>query len=69
METDINPTGNKPDDWNRMGRTCQKPIGAEPRAMTVAEVVLESLVDHGVECVFGYPGGAVLPLYDALYSY
>lgn len=32
-----------------------------------ADVVIESLKNEGVEVVFGYPGGAVLPLYDALY--
>jgi acetolactate synthase-1/2/3 large subunit len=33
-----------------------------------AEIVLEALVDQGVDVIFGYPGGAVLPLYDALYK-
>ena len=33
-----------------------------------AEIVLKSLVDQGVEVVFGYPGGAVLPLYDAIFE-
>ena len=32
-----------------------------------ADVIIESLKKEGVEVVFGYPGGAVLPLYDALY--
>lgn len=32
-----------------------------------SDVVIESLREEGVEVVFGYPGGAVLPLYDALY--
>ena len=31
------------------------------------EIVIQSLVDQGVEVVFGYPGGAVLPIYDALF--
>jgi acetolactate synthase-1/2/3 large subunit len=31
------------------------------------EIVIRSLVDQGVEVVFGYPGGAVLPIYDALF--
>ena len=31
------------------------------------EIVIQSLVDCGVEVVFGYPGGAVLPIYDALF--
>ena len=36
--------------------------------MTGSEVVLQALVDQGVEVVFGYPGGAVLPLYDAFFK-
>lgn len=36
--------------------------------MTGAEAVIEVLVENGVERVFGYPGGMILPLYDALYS-
>jgi acetolactate synthase-1/2/3 large subunit len=36
--------------------------------MTGAEVVLKALVDQGVEVIFGYPGGAVLPLYDAFFK-
>ena len=37
--------------------------------MTGAEIFLESLVAEGVDTVFGYPGGVVLPVYDALYNY
>ncbi len=33
-----------------------------------SEIVIQSLVDQGVEVVFGYPGGAVLPIYDALFQ-
>jgi acetolactate synthase-1/2/3 large subunit len=33
-----------------------------------AQALLQTLIAHGVDTVFGYPGGAVLPLYDALYS-
>ena len=33
-----------------------------------AEILVEALVDLGVEIVFGYPGGAVLPIYDALFK-
>src|SRR5438067_2792866 len=36
--------------------------------MTGAEIVIEALADLGVEHVFGYPGGAVLPIYDALFT-
>src|SRR6476620_6620714 len=37
-------------------------------AQTGAEVLLRALKDQGVEVIFGYPGGAVLPLYDALFQ-
>jgi acetolactate synthase-1/2/3 large subunit len=33
-----------------------------------AAVMLDALVEQGVEVIFGYPGGAVLPLYDAVYA-
>jgi acetolactate synthase-1/2/3 large subunit len=36
--------------------------------MTGAEMVIKSLVDQGVDIIFGYPGGAVLPIYDALFK-
>ena len=36
--------------------------------LTGAEVVLRALKDQGVEHIFGYPGGAVLPIYDAIFN-
>jgi acetolactate synthase-1/2/3 large subunit len=33
-----------------------------------AQILVQSLIDEGVECIFGYPGGAVLHLYDALFQ-
>jgi len=36
--------------------------------LTGAEIFVRSLVEQGVKYVFGYPGGAVLPVYDALYQ-
>ena len=38
------------------------------RAMTGAEIVIQALADQGVDVIFGYPGGAVLPIYDALFN-
>ena len=38
------------------------------RQMTGAQMVLEALKDQGVDTLFGYPGGAVLPIYDALFN-
>ena len=37
--------------------------------ITGAEAVLRSLVAENVDTVFGYPGGAIMPIYDALYNY
>jgi len=36
--------------------------------MTGAEMVIQALADQGVEHIFGYPGGAALPIYDALFQ-
>ena len=36
--------------------------------MTGAEIVIKSLIDCGADTIFGYPGGAVLPLYDAIFQ-
>jgi len=38
------------------------------KEMTGAEMVLEALADQGVQHLFGYPGGAVLPIYDELFK-
>ncbi|PJK30744.1 acetolactate synthase 3 large subunit [Minwuia thermotolerans] len=38
------------------------------KTMTGAEILIKALVDQGVDTVFGYPGGAVLPIYDALFQ-
>jgi acetolactate synthase-1/2/3 large subunit len=37
------------------------------RELTGADMVVEALKDQGVEVIFGYPGGAVLPIYDVLF--
>jgi acetolactate synthase-1/2/3 large subunit len=45
----------------------QKTAEAAAEIMTGAEIVVRALVDQGVDTLFGYPGGAVLPIYDALF--
>src|SRR5260370_7518673 len=42
---------------------------AEPKLMSGSQILLECLVREGVDCIFGYPGGVTLPLYDALYDH
>jgi len=37
--------------------------------ITGSEAVLEALIAEGVKTIFGYPGGAIMPIYDALYDY
>jgi acetolactate synthase-1/2/3 large subunit len=41
---------------------------AQSKPLTGAEIVVRALVDQGVDTLFGYPGGAVLPIYDALFQ-
>ena len=40
----------------------------DPNQMTGAAMIVRALIDHGVEHLFGYPGGAVLPIYDAIFK-
>src|SRR5579862_5166125 len=44
--------------------TAQAP---QVETLTGAQIVVRALVDQGVDVLFGYPGGAVLPIYDALF--
>ena len=37
--------------------------------ITGAEILMKALLDEGVKTLFGYPGGAIMPVYDALYDY
>jgi acetolactate synthase-1/2/3 large subunit len=46
--------------------TSERPRAKAKRVLTGAEIVCQALDDEGVDTVFGYPGGAVIPLYDAL---
>lgn len=51
--------------------TPQKEKTATPAVITKSgsQAVLEAFLAEGVETVFGYPGGAIMPIYDALYDY
>jgi acetolactate synthase-1/2/3 large subunit len=42
---------------------------AESKLMSGAQILLECLVRENVDCLFGYPGGVTLPLYDAFYDH
>jgi len=45
-----------------------KTAPAEAKKMTGAEMVIKALIEQGVEVIFGYPGGAVLPIYDEIFK-
>lgn len=50
----------------------REPVKTEPQpAVTVSGsvAVLEAMIAEGVQTIFGYPGGAIMPIYDALYDY
>jgi len=40
----------------------------DPNQMTGAAMIVRALIDHGVKHLFGYPGGAVLPIYDEIFQ-
>ena len=44
-------------------------MAAETKLMSGARILLECLVRENVDCIFGYPGGVTLPLYDAFYDH
>ena len=48
--------------------SAHQTIEAETTTLSGAEIVVRALLDQGVEVLFGYPGGAVLPIYDALFQ-
>lgn len=60
----MTPTGaQRLPEGSASGNADRSPI------LTGAEIVLRALEDCGIDTIFGYPGGAVLPLYDALFNH
>ncbi|MFW5753905.1 MAG: thiamine pyrophosphate-binding protein, partial [Marinilabiliaceae bacterium] len=41
----------------------------ETKRMSGSEAVMQSLLKENVNLIFGYPGGAIMPIYDALHNY
>ena len=63
QQKDVLPMKTEPSD---------KRVTASPAPalnITGAEAVIRSLIAEGVETIFGYPGGAIMPIYDALYDF
>ncbi|MEY2901947.1 MAG: biosynthetic-type acetolactate synthase large subunit [Bacteroidota bacterium] len=44
-------------------------ITKKTQTISGSQAVLEAFVEEGVDTIFGYPGGAIMPIYDALYDY
>lgn len=56
---------------NKIGFKFLNMMNAEKektKQLTGADMVIEALIEQGVDTIFGYPGGAVLPIYDALFQ-
>jgi acetolactate synthase-1/2/3 large subunit len=50
-------------------KTEEKPAIAERQKISGSEALLKCLIAENVKTIFGYPGGAIMPVYDALYGY
>ena len=46
-----------------------EPATRKTQTLSGSQAVLEAFVAEGVDTIFGYPGGAIMPIYDALYDY
>jgi acetolactate synthase-1/2/3 large subunit len=44
-------------------------MAATIKELSGSEILLKGLIEEGVDIIFGYPGGAIMPIYDALYDY
>ncbi len=54
---------------NTIETLSKKETDAGTKRVSGAEAVILSLIEEGVDVIFGYPGGAIMPIYDALYGY
>jgi acetolactate synthase-1/2/3 large subunit len=51
----------------RNAQRARRTVDMQGRELSGADIIVRALVDLGVDTIFGYPGGAVLPIYDALF--
>ncbi|OMJ24384.1 Acetolactate synthase, mitochondrial [Smittium culicis] len=62
------------DSHSHLAQPAKSSISTEPTSdekyvgMTGGEIFHEKMLEHGVDTVFGYPGGAILPVYDAIHD-
>jgi len=50
-------------------KTNITPTDTTPKTISGSQAVLEAMIAENVDTIFGYPGGAIMPIYDALYDY
>jgi len=50
-------------------KTNPTSIDTTPKIISGSQAVLEAMIAENVDTIFGYPGGAIMPIYDALYDY
>ncbi len=53
----------------KTSETKHKDTASHDRILTGSQALIESLLCEGTEVIFGYPGGQIIPVYDALYDY
>jgi len=54
---------------NTQTMTAEMPTTETPKFLSGAQAIMQCLVENNVKTIFGYPGGAIMPTYDALYDY
>jgi acetolactate synthase I/II/III large subunit len=64
----MSPLTSTPPKPKSTAKAAAKPKPA-PRELSGSAAVLEAFREEGVDTIFGYPGGAIMPIYDALYDY
>jgi acetolactate synthase-1/2/3 large subunit len=70
MEAIIKEAPIKKEEEKSLQTASQSPLqGAEGVAVSGGVAVMKALVAENVTTIFGYPGGAIMPIYDALYDY
>nr|WP_237087587.1 biosynthetic-type acetolactate synthase large subunit [Nostoc sp. PCC 7120 = FACHB-418] len=63
------PSPTSPSQTEKHTQSVNSPsVVVTPQRVTGGFALLDSLLRHGVEYIFGYPGGAILPIYDDLYK-
>jgi acetolactate synthase-1/2/3 large subunit len=69
LNTSLGDRGKTPETKVSSQTSTSEDGGKIPEQISGSIAVLEALIAEGVDTIFGYPGGAIMPIYDALYDY